>query len=58
MNRVEAVANLAQVPDHWSPVAWVHRLRQLADRCESLKPERAADLREAADTIEQVEHGA
>lgn len=48
------VVDLATVPHGWPPVAWIHRLRQLADRCESLNPRRAEELREAANTLERA----
>ena len=34
--------------DGWKASAWRNRLLQLADRCEGLDPERAAELRRAA----------
>jgi hypothetical protein len=35
----------------WQPRAWAARLRQLADRCEALHPDRAAELRLWADNV-------
>jgi hypothetical protein len=39
------------VPDGWTPTAWADRLRQLADKCETIHPERAAELRARAEAI-------
>lgn len=39
---------LAQRRDGWTPTDWRNRLLQLAERCEDLNPERAAELRQAA----------
>jgi len=39
---------LAQRRDGWTPSDWRNRLLQLAERCESANPERAAELRQAA----------
>lgn len=47
-NVPKAVAELAAPRDGWSPAAWHDRLKQLADRCADLHPERAAELRMAA----------
>lgn len=41
------------VPEGWTRGGWVDRLRYLADACEPYVPERAAELREKADRIEQ-----
>ena len=35
------------------PAAWTQRLRTLADRCEALHPDTAADLRRWAESVEQ-----
>ncbi|MFO0836928.1 MAG: hypothetical protein U1D55_00255 [Phycisphaerae bacterium] len=39
---------LAQQRTGWTPGVWRDRLLQLAERCESLHPERAVELRQAA----------
>jgi hypothetical protein len=36
----------------WTPTAWAARLRQLADRCEALRPELAATYRRWAANVE------
>ncbi len=46
-----AVVELAQHREGWTPPAWRDRLVQLADRCESASPERAAELRLAAEIM-------
>ncbi|MBK9128118.1 MAG: hypothetical protein IPM13_09995 [Phycisphaerales bacterium] len=46
-----AVAELARERPGWSAKAWCRRLIQLAERCESVAPARAAELRAAAATI-------
>lgn len=42
------VAELAAARTGWTPHAWRARLIQLADRCETMHPERATELRHAA----------
>ncbi len=51
------VAQLAAPRDGWSPTAWHDRMKQLADRCEDLHPERAAELRMAAAAMIPPTHG-
>lgn len=51
------VRELAQHRDGWSPTAWHDRLKQLADRCEDLHPDRAAELRMAAAAMIPPTHG-
>jgi len=45
------------VPDGWSPEGWTDRLRQLADRCEDLRPDLAGDYRQQADALETTTVG-
>lgn len=42
----------AHVNPGWRPQDWAARLRQLAERCEAIHPERAADLRAWAEAVE------
>jgi hypothetical protein len=37
----------------WQPRGWAARLRQLADRCEAMHPDRAAELRQWADNVDR-----
>ncbi len=56
-NVPQAVAELAAPRDGWTPTAWHDRLKQLADRCAALNPERAAELRMAAAAMIHPMHG-
>lgn len=40
------------VPDGWTRTRWIERLRELADLCEPLVPDRAKFLREWASELE------
>jgi hypothetical protein len=51
--RVEA----GYVNPGWSPAAWAERLQQLADRCEALHPELAAQYRAWAANVPKNEKG-
>ncbi len=51
------VLELAQRRDGWTPTDWRNRLLQLAERCETLNPERAAELREAAALMSKPSEG-
>ncbi len=42
------------VPDGWTAESWRLRLRQMADACESLVPDKAVQLRAWADNIKGV----
>ncbi len=44
-------ANPDRVCFGWTPTAWRNRLQQLAERCEGVNPERASDLRQAAELM-------
>lgn len=44
-----------RVPTGWRPDAWAARLRQLADACRALHPERAADLVAWATAVERAQ---
>lgn len=37
----------------WSRTAWILNLRRLAERCELVRPDRAAELRREADALER-----
>lgn len=39
-------------PDGWSAASWARRLRQMADACEELQPERSVWLRGWAEWLE------
>lgn len=43
----------AYVEKGWTPSAWVHRLRYLADRCEAVQPAIATQLRQWANAVER-----
>lgn len=43
------------VPAGWSPANWVKRLRTLADLCEELHPDLAAQHREHARNVERAQ---
>lgn len=45
------IADLAGPRDGWTPKTWRNRLLYLAAACETLHPDRAADLRRAAITL-------
>lgn len=47
----KVVTDLARPREGWTPVAWRGRLLQLAERCEALHPQRAAELRQAAEVM-------
>lgn len=51
-NDVKAKIAAAHVNPGWRPWDWAARLRQLAERCEKLHPQRAAELRAWAEAIE------
>ena len=46
------IVELARERDGWTPRAWCDRLRQMANRCQSLHPERATELRAAAQLLD------
>ncbi len=39
------------VPDGWLPGRWVERLEELADKCDSVNPDKAAEHRKTAAEI-------
>ncbi len=41
----------------WTPAAWAARLQQLADRCEAIRPELAAQYRAWAANVRENERG-
>ncbi len=45
------IAELVEPRRGWSPAAWRARLLDLADRCEAVHPDRAAELRRAAEAM-------
>lgn len=42
------------LPDGWTAVGWIRRLRYLADACESIRPDLAARHRSEAQRIEEI----
>jgi len=47
----KVVVELAREHEGWTPCDWRNRLLQLAGRCEGTNPERAAELRRAAELM-------
>lgn len=50
---VRALAGPTPARPGWTRAAWIRNLRRLAERCATIRPDRAAELRHEADALER-----